>query len=256
MPNPVINFVWVGPPKLTEGGQDVCGPESIALNFKEFADESTQNPMVFWCQKQYKSVYEAYFLEKGIDIQVSPIDDYLQNRSEKCSNNCEEEAKVVLKHYTEEILDNRRAQTSDYVGMKDMFFNFLLATQGGYVLDTNIQAIGSIPVQLSARDQFSFPILELNTPGRSDRTTYEVWMQYAPADNLVQPKKCLAAYLKHLEMHPRAKIGIRAVHALFVCEQDLSTPWMLIHDDSANVVIQSMGIVKEYCNTHTDVCRI
>ena len=134
----VINFVWIGEPKFDKGGQDVLGPESFDLNFKKFPQDMP-NSIVFWCQACCVERYDAFFKSKGVTIEVKSIEHYL----ETCQI-VRENAAFIQQEYTKIILDPARNKIIDRVYFKDMFFNFILATQGNYVLDDSPR---SLPVR-------------------------------------------------------------------------------------------------------------
>ena len=267
MTSPSLNFVWVGEPRFTQGGQDVLGPESFDRNFKIFAQEHP-NPMIFWCQQQYCEVYADYFKSKTINIKTASIEQYLQT----CSLN-RESAEFLLQEYSHTILDKSRNQTIDRVYFKDMFFNYILATQGNYVLDTNVQADLSVAVTVMPYPTFMFPCLE-----HSKRTSApEVWMQYAPPEDLSRAKKCLLAYIslykkaaklidgKFYTPQHHKLAGIIAVNALLIqdeptklsnalpisqYQQDPSYQVWATKTGNVQASIPALCIIKEYYNSH------
>lgn len=274
MTKPILNFVWVGPPRFDQGGQDVVGPETIDANFKAFPElNNPSNPMVFWCQTAYVENYQDYFTSKGITIQVASIEDYLKT--------CETErdkAEIILQHYRELIEDPKRNQILDRVYMKDMFFNFILATQGGYVLDTNVQAISlKTPVNFPAYDKFMLPSVMVQKGG----STPDVWMQYVPSGNLARATQCLDCYLR---LYQEAKqdykdklytkkhhdlVGTVAVNAACllaeIVELNARTEGLRLSNtqnefcgtwscgpliNGTDALITDLGVSKEYTNTH------
>lgn len=241
---PALNYIWIGPPQLRSGGHDVCGPVSVAMNVKKF---SSTNTIVFWCQGDYVRIYEEYFAGKILDIKVSSIDQYLRDYVSGTTGDCRSEAREVLRQYKKRVLENTNAKAFEYVTMKNLFFNFILATQGGYVLDTNIQAQGDRTVCFIEHNKFRYPLLNQEDP--------EVWMQYAPASNLTQPKICLKAYIGYLiksesEKKPSDYLRGKAVDALMRHTSFMSEPWKMTWDQGLDVNITSMNIFKEYYNTH------
>lgn len=271
MTKPVLNFVWVGPPRFDQGGQDIVGPETIDANFKAFPElNSPPNPMVFWCQSVYVRQYQEYFTSKGIAIHVASIEDYLKT--------CETEkdkAQIILEHYHELIETPGRNQILDRVYLKDMFFNLILATKGDYVLDTNVQATGlEKPVYFPAYDKFMFPWVKERKFGPPKP---DVWMQFAPPKSELAKqlldcyldlyKKAREIYQDYLysEIHHRL-IGIVAVNAaclqnnlmknmeiISTYQNDYRDTWaggLLI--DGSDVNITPLGVSKEYYNSHKD----
>lgn len=249
MLKPTLNYAWVGPPMFNDGGQDVCGPESLAMNFKKFsADGLPSNPILFWCQEQYVSDYQAYFFNQRLDIQVVSIDRNLIRCVRDHNDELHNEADSVLKYYTHNILNNSGSKTSDYVRMKDLLFTFILAARGGYVLDTNIQACSDEPVAFDAYEKFMYPLLKINEDGVT-RDAPEVWMQYSPENDLTQAKKCLRTYLKILKDEPYTRRYL-ALSALKACEEAQFATWDISHDLSPDVYVPKMGVFKEYYNSH------
>ena len=269
MPKPILNFVWFGPPKLSQGGQDVVGPVTIDWNFKHFPQDADEgvNPMVFWCQEDYQSAYESYFTKKDITIKVCSIEAYLKS--------CLSEpafASIILKHYDVLVGPQGRNKTLDRVYMKDMFFNFLLATQGGYVLDTNVRAMSEQKANFPAYSRFMFPMLL----GRSENLIPEVWLQYSPPEALSRAKLSLVRYferlreasvlfeqdLDHSKRHMYlGRVAVAAVslsrEMLFSSEVDCketshdSGNWMCGHVTSGCVSVPELFVYKEYYNTHS-----
>ena len=250
MPKSAINFVWFGKPKFAQGGQDVIGPETMDANFKLFTHEGTTPPpeIKFWCQSIHQQAYKDYFANKGVQITVSSVEEYLLAQSaiatpplsdnkleapsgpiyfENAADNVFEatspppvyfddppshyfddpedaeeiraillssedskkQANRVYQHYLEST-SSEDVETLDYVYMKDMFFNFLLANEGGYVLDTNIQAAPDRPLIFNDPNVFMYPVVQQG-PG----SCAEVWMQYSPSDNNLAAKLRLDYYL-------------------------------------------------------------
>src|SRR6185312_11322510 len=136
MPKATLNFVWIGEPCFDKGGQDVVGPELIDRNLKyhskaasleEFKNET--NTLKFWCLKAHKKRYQDYFAAKKIVIEVIPIETYLSEQK------AEDEAVVEILRIFTDLTQPNRNKVQDWVCLKDLFFNFLLATKGDYVLD-------------------------------------------------------------------------------------------------------------------------
>ena len=274
MASPTINFIWIGDPKFNQGGQDVVSPESFDRNFKTWKP-TNPNPMVFWCQDHHCESYRAYFKSKNIHITVQSIEHYL-----KTSPLEQKYTEFLLQEYQTLILDPSRNKIVDRVFFKDMFFNYLLASQGNYVLDTNIHANIEFPIVLPAYSTFMFPYIEQKNKGKEGsqitNSIAEVWMQYAPPDNLVRAKQCLAKYM--MSYHEAKKlvdgafystmyhhlVGRVAVSAVHLRNNLMDSPnitltdyshneicgvWKAIEDD-CDATINDLHLSKEYCNTH------
>lgn len=271
MTKPVLNFVWFGPPRFTQGGQDVIGPETIDRNFKHFyPDVAERNPLVFWCQTAYQQDFQEYFTSIGVAILVCSIEEYLKS----CPTE-REHADMILGQYDKLVGPNGRNQSLDRVYMKDMFFNFLLATQGNYVLDTNVYATHDKKVTFPVYSQFMFPITGMGTL----RQVAEVWIQYAPPENLARAKQCLRAYFlclnevelllnENLEAPERheylGKIAVAAVKLVDtgVFKSTLSSVvttepvenWYCGELTQLSCIeVRELGVTKEYYNSHAPV---
>ena len=129
----------MGPPKFQNGGQDIIAPVSLDENFKTY-NKDPRNPMVFWCQEQYKAHYVTYFAEKRIQMKVESVEDALLQAQSDPDEDIRIFAEKIGAYYRILMLDPQRGQPIDCVYMKDMLFNFILSIRGDYVLDTNMQA--------------------------------------------------------------------------------------------------------------------
>ncbi len=282
-----LNFVWIGPPNFKQGGHDVVGVESIARH-------QPKNPMVFWCQEAYVNEYRIYFKEKGIQIEVKSIDAYLNeavqeeltsNRLISANSNLNQPKRKSLQAETKEhppslddavqvssiyrtLLSEQRNQIVDRVCFKDLFFLFLLSREGGYVLDTNIQAMkDQLPI-FSEYDYYHFPVLA----GQH----VEVWMQYCPLRDRERVQKSLKYYLDQYasEFRPlffnlskdyspkhHALIGEIAIAAVCLKNQDnyigpdpirSVNVWKCSDLEGADVRMDELNLFKEYYNSHKE----
>ena len=189
MPMPTLNFVWVGLPRLDKGAKEIIGPVFLYHNLKKHGgdDPGAINPMVFWCQAPYKSVYEDYFRKHGLTINVSSIETFLDASLDPMAGE-------VMKYYSL-LTAPKPIPVINCIYAKDLIFNFILATQGGYVLDTTIYPLSDdTPVQFLEYDQFK---LVINHMGKSYRE--DVYIQYAPPVNLSRARRCLSRNLELLE---------------------------------------------------------
>jgi hypothetical protein len=262
---PTVNFVWIGPPCFTKGGHDVVGPETLGENFKNFID-SPHNPMVFWCQQAHQEAYETYFKSKNIAITVKNIENHLQQSRHP-------QASTIFMHY-QELTGDGRNNILDHVYMKDMFFYFLLASEGHYVLDTGVQANLDAPVKLTFHDAIKFPLLnkfsQYKNPKGYIEENIEVWMQYAPPHSN-DANQFLERYLNEFSIlrgqlaadnsllyqsYHHDKIGDLASKPLkeFLEGKKIDEinryTWYALEQSGVFVEITECGLCKEYRNTH------
>ena len=256
-----LNFIWVGPPAEV---QDIIGPVTITQNMNHYyTDSEEKNPMRFWCLDSHKESYRKRFEKEGVvDIEIRSIEHYL--------NTCPTERKAaerILGYYKRLVGPLGRNQVLDRVRMKTTFFHYLLATQGGYVLDTNVQADLSIKVHFPAYPHFMFPKVLDN----KDRPIPDVWMQYAPPEKREFAKKCLDIYLQtydemdralnyDLEHDERHEWGGDLVTSPFrtLCENENTDKYQgqfgywLCGQKVSDIYNQvpEIGVLKEYYNTH------
>ncbi|HRD71127.1 MAG TPA: hypothetical protein PK657_13425 [Legionella sp.] len=92
------------------------------------------NDIKFWCTKEYHDFYHGEFLKTKVDIQVCAIEDLVEH--ELMGNLAE--ATQQFKTYMEEVNFPHFDSVENRVAFKDGFSLFLLLTQAGYFLDTNI----------------------------------------------------------------------------------------------------------------------
>ncbi len=264
MPKPTLHFVWVGPPKFDKGGQDVIGLETIYSNFMRYQKED-HNPIVFWCQGAHKSNYEHYFGFQAINITVSSIEDELNHRlsDDSFSEEDRQQTQLILEIYTT-LTSPLRSKILDFVNIKDLYFNYILSTQGGYVLDTTLRADPDIPVKFPEYANFHYPLI--------GKRNHETWIQYAPKD-AERSKKCLASYLilyqqmvelvgtDYYSATHHQSIGYMGVGALRKSSSlkgtlrptslsDDCSRWMTEKILLSEYTISELGITKEYYNSH------
>jgi len=269
MPKPNLNFVWIGEPRFDQGGQDVIGPETIAQNLKDHSNahslaelKETSNPLIFWCLESHQERYKKYFATKEIAIEVKPIEPFL--REFKVENDAI--PATILKIFSEHTSPGHNTVV-DRVCLKDLFFNFILAYQGHYVLDTNVHTFmlsdqDEPSVDMPAHAKFMFPWV---------RNTAEVWMQYSPPNNLQRAKNILDLYLKLYMENIRelynkpdnAEEYHKAVCSAAATAVRLNQPKKLENFDtddcgvwdcgklsSTEVDVLGLNVQKEYYNSH------
>lgn len=264
-----INFVWIGPPKITQGGHDVIGIESIQRNYDKFFPESKEsgccsfwrspksdrNPLVFWCQSKYIKTYQKYFKEKSIVAKIESVDDYI---SKTGADHC----LTVEKVYRDLLKAPLGGKTiRDRVTFKEIFSLFLLSTQGGYFLDSNIQAMDDKPVNFSEHSQFRFPAI------RSE-SSLEVWMLYCPLNDKRRARKslkyfldnyliCEQQYRKNYNLEQYHKnLGRLVVDAVCLGDQraylveNHPNTWACSNFSAAQTNVPTHNLIKVYYNTH------
>ncbi len=252
-----VNLVWIDPPKYNQGGQDVIGVTSIAENFKQFGQK---NPLVFWCQEQYKKDYIAFFAKEGISVQVNSIEEYLEKLNKEGSEKyIRIKAKELLQicNNLKSRTDDPDIQIKDRVHIKNLFFFFLMACEGGYVLDSNVCAAKDLKANFPSHDQFHFPWMK--------RRYAELWMMYSPREQLTRARRTLTAAVSDYKHHPDAySIGKENDFGT----SDMALFWLLLkhksrvteHRENAwdarfapssyNYVVDGLNLFKEYYNSH------
>lgn len=134
-----IHYVWIGPPTKDDitaiAGHDVAGPVEMARQLRQQANGKPRNLIKFWCLKEHVERYKTQFRELGVeeDIQVCAVEDLLK-KEEK--NSLLSKDVALLQTKLEAIVKN--TSLSEVVGFKDHFSFFLLASQPGHFLDTNV----------------------------------------------------------------------------------------------------------------------
>jgi len=263
-----LNYIWIGEPRIKAGGQDVIGPETVGQNFLKFASEAKHeaNPIVFWCLEKHVKEYQDYFAQHGISLKVNAIEPYIKGCREDNVNSEE-----VLRIFNT-FLGPGRNQTIDRIYLKDLFNNFLLATQGGYVMDTAVQTTLHAPVHFPEYSKFMFPYLEAD----GGKGCSDVWLQYAPPDNLARAKRALEYYLMHFKDVERifsevgylpkyhnemGKTSVSAMNLLMIKPssiEDYPKPSELMTDDCGVWLFEASRFVnmpifnayKEYYSSH------
>lgn len=235
-----LNFVWVGPPKIKDGGHDVSAINSIHANYVKFnAPASDRNPIVFWCQKEYCDQYKEYFNSKNIPVVVNAIEDYLSSTESKNDDEINQKVLAVFKQIIED--KEKRNRIVDRVCFKDLFFLLLSANEGGYVLDTNMQARQDSPLNFPEYEKHHYPVVQ-NMGNSTDVVGVDVWMMYFPrtAQAKARARQSLDLYLEkyqgvrdlfttegYTEKYHRSACGI-AAHSLTLDEEAAYRPhaWM------------------------------
>ncbi len=277
MTKPTLNFIWIGPPQFDRGGHDVLGLESFDENFKHcFSAEEETNPLVFWCLQEYADIYSRYFLQHQINTRVQGIEAHLAQYQTLAQENAQSRPQEEVSRWsrledqTQEILnsfiDLRNEQlhqsvfqapkahyqkVQQFVRHKEMFCNFLLTTQGHYVLDTNVMCRRSDQkVMLPHYDVFMYPEYFNTHRGYSSK---EIWLLYAPPDFFKTGTNYLDVYLDELKKH-RYDItdGLTECMITFrrLLDKIASDSWTGVSFAMGDVFIDELNIIKEYYNTH------
>lgn len=257
----VVNFVWLGPPAFNHGGQDVMGIDSFVDNFRQFGQE---NPLVFWCQEAYKQEYLEYFAKNKMNVTVYSIEEHLQRAMQNSNKYAQETATTVFNIYQLLMSAERTVhvdeaiQIKDRMRIKNLFFLFLMATQGGYVLDTNICALPGTPITLPSYDQFHFPWVEARKITRA-----EIWMEYSPVHDLSRAKLSLdllleqyntnSNFLNAIQEDNEFGTGMMALNCVTFFENQFIENMMWkakFLPNSEDYIVPELNIVKEYYNSH------
>ncbi len=262
-PRSALNYVWVGPPRLKKGGHDVIGINSLWQNYEtHHFNETDRNPLVFWCQSQYCEDYKAYFNQQKMKVAVKSIDAFLEEKLVGQKEIPIEKINAVFKKLTK---DPERNKIIDYVCIKDLFYLLILATNGGYVIDTNVLAADDKPVTFPAGKEepthFTFPFLDNNVP--------EVWMQFCPPEDQDTIISSIACWFRLFEnasfpkpytedYHAKvAALGVNAIScgdlAMFtkICRVNPANFWCCETSEQASIIhLAQFNLTKEYFNSH------
>lgn len=148
-------------------GHDLDGPIQLAQKLQ--SQGTRVNTIKFWCIKEYQDFYRSEFLKAKVDIQVCAIEDLLEH---ELKGNLAEAAQQ-FKAYMQKVNFPKLPTVRARVEFKDGFSLFLLLTQSGYFLDTNV-----VPIKNRER-------LDLNgekhftTSGRGD-SSWDFFLMYSP----------------------------------------------------------------------------
>ncbi|MCL9684321.1 hypothetical protein [Legionella maioricensis] len=132
----IIHYAWIGPPTYQDEravpGHDIDGPIQLAQKLQ--SQGTRVNTIKFWCIKEHQDFYRSEFLKAKVDIQVCAIEDLVKH---ELKGNLAEAAQQ-FKAYMEKVNFPKLTTVMKRVEFKDGFSLFLLLTQSGYFLDTNI----------------------------------------------------------------------------------------------------------------------
>ena len=257
----VVNFVWVGPPKYGQGGQDVIGITSMAENFKQFGQN---NPLIFWCQAEYKEDYIQFFAREGISVKVLSIEEHLEALKKEVNDPyIKKKAYEVFQIYSnlKGRTDDVDIQIKDRVRIKDLFFLFLMASGGGYALDSNVCARENFKANFPSFEDFHFPLIIKN----SEHSSVECWMMYSPKEKLERARSSLNLAINSYAFnqlaffeHKKNNFGTGNMTLDWLTlgkrdkkEEFKENTWETRYNQSTyNYIIQELNICKEYYNSH------
>jgi hypothetical protein len=254
-PPPTLNYIWVGPPPKETGGEpghDLIGPVAMASCNKT-------NPILFWCLEEYEKQYKE-LLANTPAIQVKTIESSVTN---EYKDNAIQTAATSTKAIIDEHLKSTRNTIRDRVSVKNIFSLFLLYSQGGYVLDTNVVPMDkSVAMQLPSYQDFHVPVFSLPLLVSADM---DYWMLFSPPKDTIAPL-VLSTYIqrwgrlqaifnseKRSERYHKS-LGALITEILF----DLSLGdfprycWVVSEKavDRGVVLVPELKLCKYYFNTH------
>lgn len=188
---PILNYLWVGSPKqprIGDLGESI--PGSDIRYVLEMANKC-RNPVCYYCLDEHVDHYKDLF--NGKNVAVKSIDAYLKENLDNSDKKIQEHAATMIKMQNE-LLHSPRNRIIDKVSFKDAFSLFLLASQGGYTLDTSIKPTNE-NISLPSYESFRMPY----DPNVRDVSANECWMMYASPNALQEPFNKLDNYLKNWE---------------------------------------------------------
>jgi len=205
---PPLNYLWIGPPrppKTDSWGNVVYG--SDVQDVIEMAKKA-KNPICYYCLDEHTESFKKVFAEQGVSVKVVSVDTYLKEMKSHSDPQIQKYADKMIK-VRHELLKKPRDRIVDRVTFKDAFSLFLLATQGGYTLDTSVKLMdGKTEVTFEAQNHFKCPYSkvivgfdeyrnEINELVKEPlyESLNECWMMYASPKALEEPRKMLDNYL-------------------------------------------------------------
>ena len=254
--NESLNFLWVGKPR-SESGKPLGSDLEHVVKMAKKAD----NPVSFYCLGEHENEYKKILQKNGVkNVTVVSMDKYLDKIANGKSQFSEQAAK--MQDMRNELLIPPRNRIIDIVAFKDAFSVFLLATKGGYTLDTNIQ--------LDSTDKkFKFPKNKEFLFPKGFGNVAEVWMMYAPKKSQ-EAADVLNNYLKkwdkaqdiirnNLKNPPAVydyhrKITSLITDSVAIDKEDAywkNVDWKYeLSEDGRVATMPSLPILKNYGNSH------
>lgn len=255
---PSLNYIWVGKPRtdaLDQLGQDVMGPVAMSE-----CTDSTENPVFFWCLAEHKDYYDK--LLRGQSIAVRAIETTVSEKIDPTEEG--QLASEVLALINRILEKQNRSQIRDFVTVKELFAFLLLATDGDYVMDTNVMPAAS-HVSFPTHPNFHMPAFVYPVEKHLDA---DVWMMYSPNNNRDHAKRALRYFLDSVnriekEIFDREgysgnyrdsilHVVIKAALLLDDKQRDIHY-WCATRLGSSfpvKVFFDKLGVMKLYFNTH------
>lgn len=255
-----INYIWVGKPRsvtVDKPQQDLVGPLKM-----HSAIDKNKTVIRFWCLEKYTAHYGA--LLKGKPILVSSIESFLVEKlDQRDMNAAAKNIGTLINRVIQEDFQIRACVT-----VKESFAFFLMAAEGGYVLDTNVLPASDY-IEFPEHDVFFMPAYHLPVLNWENDDDTDVGIMFSPRMNRVHANRALNFFLKRLneidqsilfregysENYKAALIHV-VIQAALVCNSDQS------HSDVAFWRARRLGVgfpvvldeqprvVKYYANSH------
>lgn len=132
------NFIWVGNPRTEntdDPEQDLMGP--LSLNSEINLNTSRVN---FWCLEKHTNYYRDKL--KNTNIVVRSIESFVNEKKNSAPANQNDEKIKALAARVSNLINcilntEGRGKIRDFFTVKEAFAFFLLASEGGWTLDTN-----------------------------------------------------------------------------------------------------------------------
>ena len=249
--NENLNFIWVGKPRSQLGG-----PLGTDLAHVAQMAKKADNPISFYCLEEHKTEYENIVKKNKIkNVSVISIDEHIETMAK--TQNFGEQG-IQMQSMRNELLKPPRDRIIDKVTFKDAFSLFILATKGGYTLDTNIQldSTGKKKFTFPERTEFSHPWGGSGLP--------EVWMMYAPQQSQ-HAQKALNHYLKNWgDVQDIIRDNLKNPPAIYDYHSEITglmtdsvdnrkfhTDWKFaMFNQGYKATIPALPIAKNYGNSH------
>jgi len=184
-----VNYIWVGKPRsltVDEPQQDLVGPMKMHLTI----DHHTTS-IHFWCLEKYTEHYGL--LLKNTPIIVSPIESFLHEQLDH--TDMLESAEKVIVLVNRVIQDNFQIRAC--VTAKESFAFFLMAAEGGYVLDTNVLPASDC-IEFPEHANFSMPAYHQPVLSRDNDDDTDVGIMFSPPMNRVHAHRALNFFLERI----------------------------------------------------------
>ncbi len=241
MASPTLHYSWVGPPPGQSGvaGHDIAFP-------KLMSEQNQSNDIVFWCLDAHREHYEKEFQDNP-NIKVKSFENLLNEHI--LSDSPFRERAQTMQTLMADLLSPEKDWIRDRVAIKNILSVYLLMSQGGYTLDTNIQPLSGQNIELPKQDNFAMA-------KQRGRSRFDCFMMYAnQQENQSMFEAVFDKYARGLQesqsMRELPSYYGETVASQFMTLLTESKPQPLEGDkDGFTMTFPELGLSKTYYNTH------